>query len=172
MRLLTRFSNRALGYDDRDYRLHEIKGFVLQINNYYKRSHNELKDIQNQYDEIYANVVTFKINNLQFFPFTLDNGLLSDINTSTSQMDLLVKNIENDFEILKILIDLRSIYTTYVQDKDLENIVANLNDIYHGNNNIIEQFKSHDFMNHKKMFDELMKDTEKAERKYILKTNI
>lgn len=169
---IDKIQQQSISYDDRDYRLHEIKGFVLQINNYYKRSHNELKDIQNQYDEIYANVVTFKINNLQFFPFALDNGLLSDINTSTSQMDLLVKNIENDFEILKILIDLRSIYTTYVQDKDLENIVANLNDIYHGNNNIIEQFKSHDFMNHKKMFDELMKDTEKAERKYILKTNI
>ncbi|MBS0977458.1 hypothetical protein [Levilactobacillus brevis] len=169
---IKKIQNRTISCYDRDYMLDDVKSFVFQINDFYNQSHNELKDIQNQYNEIYANVVTFKIHNLQFFPFALDNGSLSDINTSTSQMDLLVKNIKSDFEILKILTHLSSIYGTYLLDKDLENIVANLSVTGHEQKNIIDQFEYHDFKKHKKTFDKLMEDTEKAERKYISKANI
>lgn len=147
-------------------KIDKAKDFVHEVYMMKKALENEVSDLDGKYLKLNNLVSSYRIKQLPFLKFDKNNQSFADSETATESFLNLLRYTKQLFEITKYFKIIASFFETYLTDNDKENIVANLNARWLGDN-IINLIKSAKGENVSKKFDEIIKDAENLSQEYI-----
>ena len=140
------------------------KDFVFNMDMYCKE--HKVHYSKEPVEEMRLKTIKFKINNSHFLPFMTNARYFADGKLIGSSLDRIVENLRSDFYVNNYIAESASFYSTYLNDDDLQNIVANINMI--ARNGLSQKVASIDFIAHKDFFEDVFKESMEMSDQYFL----
>ncbi|MCP9358695.1 hypothetical protein KBX49_12170 [Liquorilactobacillus satsumensis] len=147
-------------------KIDKAKDFVCEVYRIKKVLENEVSDLDVKYLKLSNLVSSYRIKQLPFLKFDKNNQSFADRETAAKSLLNLLKYTKQLFGITNYFTIIASFFETYLTDNDKENIVANLNARWLGDN-IINVIKSANGKNVSNKLDEIIKNAEKLSQEYI-----
>ncbi|WP_076657800.1 hypothetical protein [Lactiplantibacillus plantarum] len=144
------------------------KDFVFNMN--YYATDNKVQYSHDSIEKLRLKTIKFKINHLQFFPFVSDKNYLGNSESLSRSLDEIIKNLKGDFLIDRYINLLSSYFSTYQNDGDLQNIVANVNST--ARDGLSKKVSSFNFDLHKRYFDSVLKESLLISNEYAMNKKI